>query len=58
MRRQLTRWIGDEKDMMVAACLHTGREAVEQLEACNPDVVVLDVDIPELDGISAVRHSF
>src|SRR5262249_2645653 len=54
VRRQLTRWIGDEKDMMVAACLRTGREAVEQLEGCNPDVVVLDVDMPELDGISAL----
>jgi two-component system chemotaxis response regulator CheB len=54
VRRQLTRWIGDEKDMIVAACLRTGREAVEQLEVCNPDVVVLDVDMPELDGISAL----
>ncbi len=54
VRRQLTRWIGDEKDMMVTACLRTGREAVEQVEACNPDVVVLDVDMPELDGISAL----
>ena len=54
VRRQLTRWIGDEKDMIVAACLRTGREAVEQLEACNPDVVVLDVEMPELDGISAL----
>jgi two-component system, chemotaxis family, protein-glutamate methylesterase/glutaminase len=54
VRRQLTRWICDEKDMMVAACLRTGREAVDQLESCNPDVVVLDVDMPELDGISAL----
>jgi two-component system, chemotaxis family, protein-glutamate methylesterase/glutaminase len=54
VRRQLTRWIGDEKDMMVAACLRTGREAVEQLDACNPDIVVLDVDMPDLDGISAL----
>jgi two-component system, chemotaxis family, protein-glutamate methylesterase/glutaminase len=54
VRRQLTRWIGDEKDMMVAACLRTGREAVEELEACNPDIVVLDVDMPDLDGISAL----
>jgi len=54
VRRQLTRWIGDEKDMLVAACLRTGREAIDQLEACNPDVVVLDVDMPELDGISAL----
>ena len=40
--------------MQVAASLRTGREAVEQIEQCNPDVVVLDVDMPELDGISAL----
>jgi len=54
VRRLLTRWIGAERDMMVAACLRTGREAVEQLESCDPDVVVLDIDMPELDGISAL----
>jgi two-component system, chemotaxis family, protein-glutamate methylesterase/glutaminase len=54
VRRLLTRWIGAEPDMTVAACVRTGREAVEQLEACDPDVVVLDVDMPELDGISAL----
>jgi two-component system, chemotaxis family, protein-glutamate methylesterase/glutaminase len=53
-RRLLTRWIGVEPDMMVAGCLRTGREAVEQLEAIKPDVVVLDIDMPELDGISAL----
>jgi two-component system, chemotaxis family, protein-glutamate methylesterase/glutaminase len=53
-RRLLTRWIGAEPDMMVAGCLRTGREAVDQLVDCHPDVVVLDVDMPELDGISAL----
>lgn len=53
-RRVLTRWIGTEPDMMIAGCLRTGREAVEQIEEYNPDVVVLDVDMPELDGISAL----
>jgi two-component system, chemotaxis family, protein-glutamate methylesterase/glutaminase len=53
-RRLLTRWIGAEPDMMVAASLCTGREAVEQVEASDPDVVVLDIDMPELDGISAL----
>jgi two-component system chemotaxis response regulator CheB len=54
VRRLLTRWIGTEPDMMVAASLCTGREAVDQIEASDPDVVVLDVDMPELDGISAL----
>ena len=54
VRRLLTRWIGAEPDMMVAGCVRTGREAVDQFEACDPDVVVLDVDMPELDGVSAL----
>src|SRR5271156_4316895 len=54
VRRLLMRWIGAEPDMTVAACLRTGREAVEQIEECDPDVVVLDIDMPELDGLSAL----
>ena len=54
VRRLLTRWIDAEPDMMVTAALRTGREAVEQIERNDPDVVVLDVEMPELDGISAL----
>jgi len=54
VRSLLTRWIEAEPDMAVAATLRTGREAVDQLERCDPDVVVLDVDMPVLDGISAL----
>ena len=53
-RRLLTRWIGAEPDMMVSGSARTGREALDQVEDSNPDVVVLDVDMPELDGISAL----
>jgi two-component system, chemotaxis family, protein-glutamate methylesterase/glutaminase len=54
VRSLLSRWIEAEPDMAVAATLRTGREAVDQLERCDPDVVVLDVDMPVLDGISAL----
>jgi two-component system, chemotaxis family, protein-glutamate methylesterase/glutaminase len=53
-RRLLARWIAAEPDMMVAACLCTGRQAVDKVVECDPDVVVLDVDMPELDGIAAL----
>ncbi len=49
-----SRWIEAEPDMDVVASLRTGREAVSQLEHTDPDVVVLDVDMPELDGIAAL----
>jgi two-component system, chemotaxis family, protein-glutamate methylesterase/glutaminase len=53
-RSMMTRWIEAEPDMMIAAALRSGREAVERLEAADPDVVLLDVDMPELDGIAAL----
>jgi two-component system, chemotaxis family, protein-glutamate methylesterase/glutaminase len=54
IRGMISRWIGSEPDMVVAASLRTGRDAVNQLERINPDVAVLDIEMPELDGISAL----
>jgi two-component system chemotaxis response regulator CheB len=53
-RSLVTRWVDAEPDMTIAASLRTGREAVDQIEKCDPDVVVLDVEMPDLDGISAL----
>src|ERR1700728_361754 len=54
VRSLLKRWIEAEPDMAVAATLRTGREAIDHIESCDPDVAVLDVDMPVLDGISAL----
>src|ERR1700730_7849445 len=54
VRSLLARWIDAEPDMQIIASLRTGREAVAQIERCDADVVVLDIDMPELDGISAL----
>ena len=54
IRGLISRWIESEPDMMVAASLRTGREAVDHVERVNPDVAVLDIEMPELDGISAL----
>src|ERR1700680_3263970 len=54
IRGLISRWIGAEPDMEVAASLRTGLDAVNQLERINPDVAVLDIEMPELDGISAL----
>jgi two-component system chemotaxis response regulator CheB len=54
VRSLLARWIDCELDMQVVATLSNGREAVAQIESSNADVVMLDIDMPELDGISAL----
>jgi two-component system, chemotaxis family, protein-glutamate methylesterase/glutaminase len=54
IRGLISRWIGSEPDMVVAASLRTGLDAVNQIERIDPDVAVLDIEMPELDGISAL----
>ena len=54
IRGLISRWVGAEHDMEVAASLRTGLEAVNQLDRINPDVAVLDIEMPELDGLSAL----
>ncbi len=54
VRGLFARWIQEETDLEVVASLRTGREAVDQLTRADPDVVVLDVDMPEMDGIEAL----
>ena len=54
IRGLISRWISAEPDMVVAASLRNGLEAVNQLERIKPDVAVMDIEMPELDGISAL----
>ena len=54
VRSLMSRWIGEQPGLTLVAALRSGREAVDQLEQHNPDVVVLDVDMPQLDGISTL----
>jgi two-component system chemotaxis response regulator CheB len=54
VRGLFARWVEAEPDLELAASLSSGRDAVNQIERADPDVVVLDVEMPELDGIAAL----
>src|SRR6266404_3607955 len=54
VRSLLSRWIEETPDLKLVAALRNGREAIEQLDQTRPDVVVLDIEMPELDGISTL----
>lgn len=42
-------------DIQVVGIAHNGREAVEMVENLQPDVILMDVRMPEMDGVEAVR---
>lgn len=54
IRGLISRWVEAEPDFAVAATMRTGRDAVNHVERVDPDVVVLDIEMPDLDGISAL----
>jgi two-component system chemotaxis response regulator CheB len=54
VRSLVARWVAEVPDLEFVAALRNGREAINALEQVNPDVVVLDIDMPELDGISTL----
>jgi two-component system chemotaxis response regulator CheB len=56
MRRVITEAIAAEPDMEVAGQAINGLDALLKVEQTNPDVVTLDVEMPEMDGLSALRH--
>ena len=54
VRGLFTQWIAAEADMQVVASAWNGRMAIDQAAAAAPDVAILDIEMPELDGISAL----
>src|SRR5690242_820094 len=48
--------LGSQADMEIVGEAGNGREAVELAESLKPDIVVMDVAMPELNGIEATRR--
>ena len=54
VRGLMARWLAEEPDLSVVASLCNGAEAVEWFAQGDADVVILDIEMPELDGLSAL----
>lgn len=54
-REGLKDLLEDEKGIKVVGEAKTGPEAIEMVKRLKPDVVLMDIKIPELDGISATK---
>jgi DNA-binding NarL/FixJ family response regulator len=56
MRMAFRMVIDSQPDLSVAGEASNGHEAVAQVEALRPDVVLMDVRMPDLDGVEATRR--
>ena len=54
VRGLMSRWLSEESGIEIVGTFRNGREAVDNVLKLKPDVVVLDIDMPELDGLSAL----
>lgn len=56
MRQGVRALLQDQSDIEIVGEAATGRQAVEQARALKPDVVVMDVAMPLLNGLEATRR--
>jgi DNA-binding NarL/FixJ family response regulator len=56
VREGLRSLLEAEEDMQVVGEADTGRRAIEMSDETGPDVVVMDIGMPELNGIEATRR--
>ena len=55
IRRILSDVLEDDPDIEVAGTAANGRIALAKLTQVNPDIVILDVEMPEVDGLTTLR---
>jgi two-component system chemotaxis response regulator CheB len=56
MRRILSDIVSSETGMEVVGTAKNGIDAVKKTAELNPDVVLMDIEMPEMDGLTALTH--
>lgn len=55
MRRAIATMLGKDKEIEVVATARNGEEALEFIKKYNPDLVTLDIEMPVMDGLTALE---
>ena len=51
----LKSWLEVEEDFQVIGVAHNGNEALSKIEILHPDIVLMDIDMPEMNGLDATK---
>ncbi len=55
-RDHLSKLLGFETDVEVVGAAASGREAIEMAGSLKPDIVLMDINMPDMDGIAATER--
>ncbi len=55
MRKAISLMLDEEPDVKVCGVARNGEEAVEKIQSLHPDVVTLDIEMPVMDGLTALK---
>lgn len=55
MCKILQDWLSEEDDFEVVGYANNGEKAIELVEELEPNIVIMDVEMPEMDGVSATE---
>ena len=56
MRRAITQILESTGEMKVIGQGRSGKDAIEKIKLLKPDIVTMDIEMPVMDGLTAVRH--
>ncbi len=56
LQRAIKRALQKDPSIQVVGTAAHGKEALKALERLKPDVITMDVEMPEMDGITAIKH--
>lgn len=55
IRQSLEFVISNKEDMQIVALAETGKQAVELAKEKKPDIILMDIRMPEMDGVEATK---
>jgi len=56
MRKAISIMLESDPDIKVIGMAHNGVEGIEMVKELKPDIVTLDIEMPRMDGLTALKH--
>lgn len=58
MRLVIKNMLSNDPNLQIVSFAANGKDALDQLDAFKPDLILLDIEMPEMDGLQFLRHAW